>query len=92
MAGTDATAAALIALHALETEGVGQIVDLSAQEAVAHSLENAVQYFDLERVVRSRAGAGPHQAGTGLFRCADGWIYLLGGLGGSPHAWDAMGS
>jgi crotonobetainyl-CoA:carnitine CoA-transferase CaiB-like acyl-CoA transferase len=57
--------AALIALHALETEGVGQIVDLSAQEAVARSLENAVRCFDLERVVRSRAGAGPQGLAPG---------------------------
>lgn len=90
IAGAHATAGTLIALHVLETEGVGQVVDLSAQEAVAHSLENAVQYLDLEGVVRTRAGAGPQEAGTGLFRCADGWIYVVGGLGGKPLAWDAI--
>jgi benzylsuccinate CoA-transferase BbsE subunit len=90
IAGVHATAAALIALQTLETQGRGQVVDLSAQEAVAHSLENAVQYLDLEGVLRRRAGAGPQEAGTGLFRCADGWIYLVGGLGGSPLAWDAI--
>lgn len=86
--GAHAAAATLIALHVLETESRGQIVDLSVQEAVAHSLENAAQYVDLEGVTRRRAGAGPREAGTGLFRCADGWIYLVGGLGGSPLAWD----
>ncbi|MBU8820808.1 CoA transferase [Mycolicibacterium goodii] len=90
IAGAHAATAALIALHVLETEGYGQIVDLSVQEAVAHSIENAAQYFDLEHVVRRRAGAGPREAGTGLFRCADGWIYLVGGLGGKPLAWDAI--
>lgn len=90
IAGTHAATATLIALHVLETQGRGQLVDLSAQEAVAHSLENAAQYLDLEGVVRRRAGAGPREAGTGLFRCADGWIYLVGGLGGSPLAWDAI--
>jgi benzylsuccinate CoA-transferase BbsE subunit len=90
IAGVHATTAALIALHVLETEGYGQIVDLSAQEAVAHSIENAAQYVDLEGVVRRRAGAGPREAGTGLFRCADGWIYLVGGLGGKPLAWRAI--
>lgn len=88
--GAHACAAALIALHVLETESRGQIVDLSVQEAVAHSVENAVQYVDLEGVVRRRAGAGPQEAGTGLFRCADGWIYLVGGLGGSPLAWSEI--
>jgi benzylsuccinate CoA-transferase BbsE subunit len=90
IAGVHATTAALIALHVLETQGQGQIVDLSVQEAVAHSIENAAQYLDLQAVVRRRAGAGPHEAGTGLFRCADGWIYLVGGLGGSPLAWTAI--
>jgi len=90
IAGVHATTAALIALHVAETESRGQLVDLSVQEAVAHSVENAVQYLDLEGVVRRRAGAGPQEAGTGLFRCSDGWIYLVGGLGGSPLAWNAI--
>lgn len=90
IAGLHAGVAVLIALLVLESEGVGQIVDVSAQEAVAHSLENAAQYYDLEDVVRHRVGAGPQEAGTGLFRCADGWIYLVGGLGGSPLAWTAI--
>ncbi len=90
IAGTHSATAALIALHVLETELRGQVVDLSVQEAVAHSLENAAQYVDLEGVVRRRAGAGPQEAGTGLFKCADGWMYVVGGLGGSPLAWSAI--
>jgi len=90
IAGVHATTAALIALHVAETEGRGQLVDLSVQEAIAHSIENAAQYLDLEAVVRRRAGSGPREAGTGLFRCVDGWIYLVGGLGGSPLAWNAI--
>lgn len=90
IAGAHAATATLMALHVLEADGVGQVVDVSVQEAVAHSLENAAQYFDLEGVVRRRVGAGPQEAGTGLFRCADGWIYLVGGLGGKPLAWPAI--
>ncbi|MEU4173006.1 CoA transferase [Streptomyces sp. NPDC026665] len=90
IAGLHAATAALIALLSLEESGGGQIVDVSAQEAIAHSLENAVQYYDLEGIVRRRAGAGPVEAGTGLFTCADGWIYLVGGLGGHPLAWPAI--
>ncbi|MEV6903428.1 CoA transferase [Amycolatopsis sp. NPDC051372] len=88
--GVHAAAATLIALLALETSGRGQTVDVSVQEAVAHSLENAVQSLDLEGLVRKRAGAGPMEAGTGLFRCANGWVYLVGGLGGRPLAWPAI--
>jgi len=88
--GVHAATAALIALLVLESTGCGQVVDVSAQEAIAHSTENAVQYFDLEDVVRLRAGAGPVEAGTGLFQCLDGWVYLVGGLGGRPLAWEAI--
>lgn len=90
IAGVHAATAALIALLSLESTGRGQIVDLSVQEAVAHSLENAAQYLDLEGVVRKRVGAGPAEAGTGLFQCADGWVYLVGGLGGRPLAWQSI--
>ena len=65
IAGVHATTATLIALHVLETESRGQIVDLSVQEAVAHSIENAAQYLDLEGVVRRRAGAGPQESAPG---------------------------
>lgn len=84
---------ALIALFARDSagaEGRGQLVDVSAQEAVAHSLENAVQYVDLEGVVRTRTGARSSEAGSGLFRCLDGQVYLVTGLGGLPLAWDGL--
>ncbi len=90
IAGLHAATAALMAVLVLEETGRGQIVDVSAQEAVAHSLENAVQYVDLEDTIRRRVGSGPVEAGTGLFACSDGWIYLVGGLGGLPLAWDAI--
>ena len=82
-----ATVATLLALRRHDQTGLGDFVDVSAQEAVAHSLENAVQYFNLEGKVRRRAGAGPVTAGTGLFRCADGWIYLVTSIGGKRLRW-----
>ncbi|MEV6781267.1 CoA transferase [Streptomyces sp. NPDC051098] len=90
ISGVHAATAALIAVLVQEDTSLGQIVDVSAQEAIAHSLENAVQYVDLESSVRRRVGSGPVEAGTGLFACADGWIYLVGGLGGLPLAWDSI--
>ncbi len=68
----------------------GQLVDVSAQEAVAHSLENAVQFYDLEGVVRRRAGSRGSEAGSGLFACKDGHIYLVTGIGGFPLAWGGL--
>lgn len=85
-----ATVGALIALLVLDDTGQGQVVDVSAQEAVAHSLENAIQYADLEGTVRRRAGSAPTEAGTGLFACRDGWVYLVCGLGGYPLGWDGL--
>ncbi|MFE4956130.1 CoA transferase [Streptomyces sp. NPDC056653] len=81
---------ALIALLVLEETGEGQQVDVSAQEAVAHSLENAAQYFDLEGVVRRRTGSASAEAANGLFACADGWVYLVAGIGGSPLGWTGL--
>jgi benzylsuccinate CoA-transferase BbsE subunit len=89
-AGLHATVAALMALFVQGTDGLGQLVDVSAQEAVAHSVENAVQYFDCERVVRRRIGPGPAEAGTGLFACRDGWVYLLTSMGGVSLGWSSL--
>lgn len=87
--GLHATVGALIALLERQDSGKGQVVDVSAQQAVAHSLENAIQYADLEGVVRGRT-AGKPEAGNGLFRCRDGWIYLVAGVGGTPLGWPGL--
>ena len=88
--GLHAAVGGLIALLVAEESGDGQTVDVSAQEAIAHSLENAAQFVDLEGVVRSRVGGTPREAGTGLFACADGLIYLVAGLGGYPLGWSGL--
>src|SRR5690606_14585727 len=90
MVGLHAAVGALIAVLAREETGRGQIVDASAQQAVAHSLENAIQYLDLEGVVRGRTAGTATEVGNGLFRCADGWVYLVAGIGGAPLAWDGL--
>jgi benzylsuccinate CoA-transferase BbsE subunit len=75
--GLHATVGALIALLERKDSGKGQVVDVSAQQAVAHSLENAIQFADLEGVVRGRT-------------CRDGWIYLVAGVGGTPLGWPGL--
>ncbi|GHF18749.1 CoA transferase [Amycolatopsis deserti] len=85
-----AAVGALIALLVAEESGAGQLVDVSAQEAVTHSLENAAQYYDLEGVVRCRTGSTSAEAANGLFECADGWVYLVAGIGGSPLGWPGL--
>jgi benzylsuccinate CoA-transferase BbsE subunit len=90
MVGLHATVGALIALLARDDIQTGQTVDVSAQQAVAHSLENAIQFADLEGVVRRRTAGTDTEVGNGLFACADGWIYLVAGIGGSPLGWDGL--
>jgi benzylsuccinate CoA-transferase BbsE subunit len=88
--GLHATVGALLALYERADGGAGQTVDVSAQQAVAHSLENAVQYADLEGVVRGRTAGTATEVANGLFRCRDGWVYLVAGIGGTPLGWDGL--
>jgi benzylsuccinate CoA-transferase BbsE subunit len=72
----------MIAVLRSEETGVGQLVDVSAQESIVMAHENAVQFYDLEKVVRRRNGGSPRQAGVGVYECQDGHVYLLAtGLG-----------
>ena len=69
--------------------GQGACIDVSAVEAVAHSLENAAQFFDLENVVRRRTGHKT-EAATGVFACQDGWVYLFTFMGGTVFNWPQL--
>lgn len=74
-----ASMAALVA-----DDGAGELIDVSVQECVSLGLENAIQYWDLERHVRRRHGGKQKQAGFGVFPCADGYVFLIaGGIGGN---------
>ncbi|HLT96946.1 MAG TPA: CaiB/BaiF CoA-transferase family protein [Acidimicrobiia bacterium] len=78
--------ASMVALTHAEIRGQGQHVDVSVQEAVVMGLENAAQYYDLEKHVRRRYGGEQRQAGFGVFPCADGHVFLLAaGLGGDRY-------
>lgn len=76
-----AAVASMMALWAVEGDPAarGQHIDVSMQECVAMGLENAVQFVDLEGTVRRREGGQQRQAGTGVFDCADGQVYLMAG-------------
>src|SRR5665213_1041135 len=54
IAGLHAASGTMLAhLHAVQT-GVGQHVDVSVQECIAHTLESAIQVYAVEGVVRGR--------------------------------------
>ena len=79
--------ASLAAVYDAECSGVGQHVDVSMQECVVMGMENAIQFYDLEGTVRKRNAGTQRLAGTGVFRCADGYIYLMAGGIGSNRFW-----
>lgn len=77
IAGLHAASATLIALWHRMATGTGQRIDVSVQECIAHTLENAVQGYTSERSVRERA-PGRIDAGVGMFECTDGEIFVYG--------------
>ncbi|ADP14281.1 CoA-transferase family III family protein 7 [Achromobacter xylosoxidans A8] len=85
-----AAVGSLIALWECETHsGSGQLVDVSIQECVSMALENAAQFVDLEETVRRRNGGQQRQAGTGVFSCRDGMVYLMAGGIAANRFWAA---
>src|SRR5690606_23875934 len=76
--------AAMAAVFDAEASGEGQHIDVSMQECVVMGMENAVQFYDLEGTIRQRNAGEQRMAGTGVFPCKDGYIYLMaGGVGGN---------
>ena len=64
--------------------------DVSAQEAIAAAMEDAIPQFDLTGRVRRRAGDVPREAGTGIYACADGYVSMVAGRLGTARAWKAL--
>jgi len=77
-----------IALVDAEATGNGHLIDVSAQECIAHSLQNAIQVWDLEQRISVRGGEGTRDATEDIFPCRDGFIFLAAppSLGGSFRA------
>jgi benzylsuccinate CoA-transferase BbsE subunit len=88
--GISGAIAALLALLAADAGQPGADLDVSAQAVMASALEDAAAEFDLTGVVRRRTGDGLREAGTGTFRCADGWIVVVAGKLGTAAAWDSL--
>ncbi|MFN0094414.1 MAG: CoA transferase, partial [Dehalococcoidia bacterium] len=67
----------LVALHARELTGRGQLVDVSMQEAIACCLGNARLFYEFQGLVTKRAGGGRAYGATGsrlVYPCADGHV------------------
>jgi len=75
-----AAAATAIALWDSERSEASHVLDISAQECIAHSLQNAIQVYDLEGRISRRGGEGTRDATESAFRCADGYVFLAAPL------------
>lgn len=84
IASAYASAAAAAALFDAERTGHGHLIEISAQECIAHSLQNALQVYDLEGVVSSRGGDGARDAAEMLLPCLDGRVAVASPLGLGP--------
>ncbi len=84
-----AAVATAVALMDSEAEGQGHLIDVSAQECIAHSLQNAIQVYDLERQVSHRGGEGTRDASEDIFACKDGTVFLAAPPG-SSSSWVAL--
>lgn len=71
-----AAVTAAVSLLDSEATGHGHLIDVSAQECIAHSLQNAIQVWDLEKRISRRGGEGTRDASEDIFRCKDGYIFL----------------
>ena len=86
-AGMYAAVASMLALTSAELSGEGDHVDVSMQECVVMAMETAVQYFDLEKTIRKRFGANQRFAGSGVFECKDGYVYMMAAGIGANKFW-----
>jgi benzylsuccinate CoA-transferase BbsE subunit len=80
--------ASVASMMALLADNGGQHIDVSVQECVVMGLETAVQFYDLERSVRTRGSGQLSMAGVGVYRCLDGEIYLMAGGIASTRFWE----
>jgi benzylsuccinate CoA-transferase BbsE subunit len=79
--------AAMLALMHAEATGQGEHVDVSMQECMVLAMENAVQFYDLEGTIRKRTAGMQRFAGTGVYECNDGHVYMMAGGIGANRFW-----
>lgn len=82
-------AATAMAFWDLEMSEASHVLDISAQECIAHSLQNTLQVYDLEGRVFSRGGTGTRDATENPFACRDGYVFLAAPLA-VPASWNGV--
>src|SRR3954468_17309793 len=94
LAAMHAVMGILMALHARERTGKGQVIDAALFESVLAVMENLVTEFDITGYVRERSGSVlPGIAPSNAYPCAGGELILIGGNGDTVYArlTEAMG-
>lgn len=80
LAATFACVGALVALHARERTGEGQVVDSALYEAVLGVMESLIPEYDITGYVRPRTGSIlPNVAPANAYPTADGREHLISG-------------
>lgn len=85
-----AAAGAIMALIERDRSGKGDTVEVCGQEAIANALEDAIPDADINGRVRRRRGDRAREAGTGTYRCADGYVAIVAGRLGTAKAFAAL--
>ncbi len=79
LAAVHACMGALMAIHARERTGRGQIVDSAIYEAVLNMMESLITEFDVAGYVRERTGAIlPNVSPSNVFETADNKLLVIG--------------
>jgi benzylsuccinate CoA-transferase BbsE subunit len=79
--------AVLLATLDRDRTGRGATLDVSSQEVMVQALETSLAEYELLGRVRRRVGGAPREAGTGIYRCADGYVSMVAGRLGTAKAW-----
>lgn len=94
LAAMHAAMGVMMALHARERTGRGQVVDAALYESVLAVMENLITEYDLTGYVRERSGSIlPGIAPSNVYPCAGEAMILIGGNGDTVFArlCEAMG-
>lgn len=87
-AGVLAVCGILAALGEREASGEGSLIDASAVEYAASTLENALSLYAYNREVLGRTGQrGYGRAAWGMYPCRDGWVGIIAG---PEHRWPLL--
>lgn len=87
LGGIFAAVGALLALLAGDRDGSVHHVDVSLQAGIVGALEDTAAEADLVGTTRRRAGDRPREAGTGTYRCQNGYVAIVAGKMGTARAW-----